>query len=239
MSKPTEQGSHAGRPKSGRSRSEIVREAKVRYRIRLKEEGKVFVSVPISQQANMLLKETAESVGKTATSLMTELLEEAAMQWSPSKAPPILQGNFRCPEREQLHNRFAEKLIINPLLTRKLVSFQASKAAAFYRWLKYKEAFSPELVDYLYDMAHGTSRRPIHVLDPFAGTGTALTRACARAWQATGIELMPIGTHALKARFIADRVSVDEFEKAVRGLARLDWEKGKMTYSFPDRKSVV
>jgi len=54
-----------------------------------------------------------------------------------------LRWKLSLPEREQLHNRFAEKLVINPLLTRKLVSFQASKAAAFYRWLKYKEAFSP------------------------------------------------------------------------------------------------
>ena len=38
MSTPKEQGL-PGRPKSGRSRSEILRDAKVRYRIRLKEEG--------------------------------------------------------------------------------------------------------------------------------------------------------------------------------------------------------
>ena len=174
MSKPTKQGPQAGRPKSGRSRSEILHEAKLRYRIPPKAEGKVVISIPISQEANMLLKENADSAGKTATALMTELLEEAANQWRPSNRPAILDGNFRSAEREQLHKRFAEKLVINPLLTRKMVSFQASKSAAFYRWLRYKEAFSPELVDYLYDMAQGNSRRPLHVLDPFAGTGTAL-----------------------------------------------------------------
>src|SRR6059036_1183215 len=141
MNKPTDQGPHAGRPKGGRSRSQSLREARVSYRTGLKAEGKVVVSVPISEEANLLLKESAESVGKTATALMTQLLEEAANQWSPSNPPAILNGNFRSAEREQLHKRFAAKLVINPLLTRKMVSFQASKATAFYRWLKYKEAF--------------------------------------------------------------------------------------------------
>src|SRR5882762_9165472 len=173
MAKPQKQGPPPGRPKSGRSRPEILREAKVRYRIRLKEQGKVMVSVPISHEANLLLKEGAESSGKTATALMTDLLEEAARQWSAPRRPAIINGQSRSLERDALDSRFRDKLIINPLLTRKLVSFQASKGAAFYRWLKYKEAFSPELVDYLYDAAQGNSRKRLHVLDPFAGTGTA------------------------------------------------------------------
>src|SRR5205085_12358278 len=69
MSKPTDAGSHLLREKSGRSRSKRVREAKLRYRIRLKKEGKVVVSIPLSHGANMLLKENAESVWKTATAL--------------------------------------------------------------------------------------------------------------------------------------------------------------------------
>ena len=44
---------------------------------------------------------------------------------------------------------------------------------------------------------------------------------------------MPVGTHALKARFVADRVNVEQFEKSLRALSRLDWEKGKNSYSFP------
>lgn len=230
---PHKQGPPAGRPKSGRSRPEILREAKVRYRLRLKEQGKVTVSVPISQEANLSLKEGAESSGKTATALMTDLLEEAARQWSASRTPLVVNGLGGSPERDALHARFAEKLIVNPLLTRKLVSFQASKTAPFYRWLKYKEAFSPELVDYLYDLVQGSNSKTLHVLDPFAGTGTALTRACARGWHASGIELMPVGTHALKARFLSDRVNVESFEKALRQLSRLDWSKGKNGYAFP------
>jgi DNA modification methylase len=232
MSKPKKQAS-PGRPRSGRSRSEILREAKVRYRIRLKEQGKVVVSLPISEEANLILKDGAESSGQSATALMTDLLEQAAQQWSAARTPALFSSPSRSPERSALHSRFAQKLVVNPLLTRKLVSFQASKTAPFYRWLKYKEAFSPELVDYIYDSAQGTSRKPLHVLDPFAGTGTALTRACARGWQATGIELMPVGTHALKARFLADRVNIESFEKALRALARFDWKKTSRSYSFP------
>jgi DNA modification methylase len=233
MANQKEKRPNAGRPRSGKARSAILREAKVRYRLRLKEDGKVTITLPISQEANMLLKESATASGQSTTALMTELLEHAAKEMAFSKAPAILNMSPGSPERETLHGRFEQKLIVNPVLTRRLVSFQASKTAPFYRWLKYKEAFSPELVDYVYDAVQGTSHKPLQVLDPFAGTGTALTRACARGWQATGIELMPVGTHALKARFLADRVKADSFEKCLRALQRLDWGGGKSGYSFP------
>lgn len=223
-----------GRPRSGRSRSESLREAKARYRARLRDEGKVLVTVPLSQEANVALRETAESSGKSATALMTELLEEAANRCS-STHMSSEDGEVFQNERARLEARYRSKLVINPLLTRKLVSFQASKNAAFYRWLKYKEAFSPELVDYLYDLV-APRKSKLHVLDPFAGTGTALTRACARGWQATGIEVLPVGTHALKARFLADSVDLDEFERTARALSKLDWSKETGAYRFPHIK---
>ena len=55
-------------------------------------------------------------------------------------------------ERGALCYRYAEKLSINPDFTRALVSFQANKNAPFYRWLKYKEAFSSKLVSYFLDL---------------------------------------------------------------------------------------
>ncbi|MBX6378936.1 MAG: hypothetical protein IRY95_10390, partial [Clostridia bacterium] len=52
-------------------------------------------------------------------------------------------------ERERLYRRYAHRLVVNPDLTRTLVSFQANKRTPFYRWLKYREAFSAELVRYV------------------------------------------------------------------------------------------
>lgn len=55
--------------------------------------------------------------------------------------------------------------------------------------MKYKEGFSRTLVNYLLD-----KYQPNCVLDPFAGIGTTLLTASGRGLQATGIELMPVGT---------------------------------------------
>ena len=67
--------------------------------------------------------------------------------------------------------RWADKLCIDNMLTRALVSFQANKGRAVYRWFKYKEAFSAGLIEHLlnkYRISKGI------LLDPFAGSGTAL-----------------------------------------------------------------
>ena len=66
---------------------------------------------------------------------------------------------------------FPDTLVVDNALTRKLVSFQANKVRTYYRWYKYKEAFSADLVEYLfrkYEVVNGK------ILDPFAGAGTAL-----------------------------------------------------------------
>jgi len=45
--------------------------------------------------------------------------------------------------------RWANKLRVDNSLTRALVSFQANKGRAIYRWFKYKEAFSAGLVEHV------------------------------------------------------------------------------------------
>jgi len=181
------------------------------------------------------LEEEATAEGKTAAALMTELLEAAVTQRQQVRYPVLRAANATASSsaRIRLHERYANRLVVNPLLTRKLVSFQASKTTPFYRWLKYKEAFSPELVDYLFDCLALARKEGAKVLDPFAGTGTALTRASARRWKGTGIELLPVGVHALHARFVADRVNPAALRRGLAGLNRLDWSKPKPGWRFP------
>ncbi len=180
-----------------------------------------------AESGALTLNEGVESSMFLPTATMISLMTDAVSS-KPAAAP--VDTRAAMDERGRLHRRFAARLEVNPLLTRQLVSFQASKSAPFYRWLKYKEAFSPDLVEYLYDQLAATIQ-PRHVLDPFAGTGTALTRACARGWQATGIELMPVGAAALRARLLADEVSAREFERELDLLRRSEWENGK--FHFP------
>ncbi len=114
--------------------------------------------------------------------------------------------------RTALYRKYADKLIINQELTRQLVSFQANKSTPFYRWLKYKEAFSSEFVRYVLNKFKPASKSIPYVLDPFAGAGTTLTTATKAGWQACGIELLPVGAAAIRARLLADIVSVKSFQ---------------------------
>jgi DNA modification methylase len=97
--------------------------------------------------------------------------------------------------------RWANKLRVDNSLTRALVSFQANKGRAVYRWFKYKEAFSAGLVEHVlrrYRIARGI------VLDPFAGSGTALFAAGGLGMKAEGIELLPIGQNIIATKQLID-----------------------------------
>ena len=91
-------------------------------------------------------------------------------------------------ERRKLEDRFEGRLAVNPLLTRRAVSYQGNRRAPGFRWMKYKEGFSQALVERLLD-----EFRPSDVLDPFAGIGTTPLIAAGRGLRATGIEIMPVG----------------------------------------------
>ncbi|MEW6651729.1 MAG: DNA methyltransferase, partial [Chloroflexota bacterium] len=102
---------------------------------------------------------------------------------------------------QRLQDQFSGKLMVQPALTRQLVSFQANKSRPVYRWYKYKEAFSASLVEYFlakYKISDGT------LLDPFAGSGTALFAASAMGINAVGIELLPIGQQIITTKKILE-----------------------------------
>lgn len=94
-------------------------------------------------------------------------------------------------ERLALHNRFENQLSVNPALTRRAVSYQGNRNAPGFRWMKYKEAFSRELVERLID-----EFQPRSVLDPFSGIGTTPLIAAGKGLGATGIEIIPVGVMA-------------------------------------------
>lgn len=97
--------------------------------------------------------------------------------------------------------KWRSHMAIQPRLSRSLVSFQANRGKAVYRWYKYKEAFSADLVDYLLDITHVRKGR---LLDPFAGSGTALFAAAAMGIHAEGIELLPIGQSIISTKRLID-----------------------------------
>ncbi|HIJ71963.1 MAG TPA: site-specific DNA-methyltransferase [Planctomycetes bacterium] len=102
--------------------------------------------------------------------------------------------------RSELENHFRSILKIDPRLTRKIVSFQNNKDKAFYRWYKYKEAFSSTLVEYFiskYNIPKGV------IFDPFAGIGTTLFASSLLGYDAEGIELLPIGHEIIESRVFA------------------------------------
>ncbi|MFH1322723.1 MAG: DNA methyltransferase [Methanobacteriota archaeon] len=131
----------------------------------------------------------------------------------------------------KLSQHFNEKSIVQPALTRQLVSFQANKTMASYRWYKYKEAFSAPLVEYLLSRYGIESGK---VLDPFAGSGTTLFAASAVCMDVDGIELLPIGQQIIAARSCLEReFTADDFAAVKQWLKNCPWKKSQVRYPLP------
>jgi hypothetical protein len=140
----------------------------------------------------------------------------------------------RTAQRDELQRRYAEGLVVNPDLNRSLISFQSNKTSPFYRWFKFKEAFSHEFVRYVLTRFPCGTRRAGRILDPFAGAGTTLTTATKEGWHATGIELLPVGTAAMQARLLADTVDPAAFERELKRLSRFSFRTSVAAgYRFP------
>lgn len=115
-------------------------------------------------------------------------------------------------QRGALYNKFKSKIIHNPCLDRTLVSFQANKEAQF-SWFKYREGFSEKLVKYLIETL---KPKPGALLDPFSGVGTSLFTASDLNWRTIGIELLPVGVFAIKAKINARTVDVEALSSTLR-----------------------
>jgi hypothetical protein len=131
-----------------------------------------------------------------------------------------------------LEKKYSSKLKINSDLSRKIVSFQQNKAEPIFQWFSYREGFSKQLVDYLFNDFNLLCDH--NVLDPFAGSGATLF--CAQAFGASsqGFELLPVGKF-----FVDSRLKVNELgalkiiDLATKLLTDNAWKECKdLTYEF-------
>jgi DNA modification methylase len=106
--------------------------------------------------------------------------------------------------RTALYEKFQARISMNPVLDRTLVSFQGNKHTPFSSWFKYREGFSEALVSYLLKQL---KPEPGILLDPFSGAGSALFGASTLGWRTQGVEVLPVGIHATKARIVASRMN--------------------------------
>lgn len=142
----------------------------------------------------------------------------------------VLAEIERLDERWLQH--FQGKFVVQPSLTRPLVSFQANKNRPVYRWYKYKEAFSASLVEHLLLKYRITKGK---ILDPFAGSGTALFAASAAGIDADGIELLPIGQQIIATKQVLDsEFTAGDFEELQRWSALRVWESSETRVPLPE-----
>ena len=130
----------------------------------------------------------------------------------------------------ELESYFKSKFHVQSSLTRSLVSFQANKNRPVYRWYKYKEGFSASLVEHFLQK-YGVTRGKI--LDPFAGSGTALFTASAMGLEADGVELLQIGQQIISTkRLLESEFTSDDFDELQR------WAKNPVWLDSKERISL-
>ena len=122
----------------------------------------------------------------------------------------------------ELEQQFEEVQRVETALTRKIVSFQDNKSKPFYRWYKYKEAFSASLVHYLLEKYRTPSGK---IFDPFAGIGTTLFASASLGYDSEGIELLPVGQVIIQNRAYA------EFKISSKDIAVLKKWKNKQPWN--------
>ena len=96
------------------------------------------------------------------------------------------------------------------------MNWKGNAEAPIHRWLRYREAYSPNLITKL-----GLGDR---ILDPFCGCGSILIGAAERGFKSTGIDINPMAVFATKVKLTplsrsqitAVRKFVEELGEAVK-----------------------
>lgn len=131
----------------------------------------------------------------------------------------------------QLFNKYKDAIFIDSTLNRKLVSYQGNKEKPIYRWYKFKEAFSSELVNALFS-EYGIENG--NILDPFAGSGTALFTASNLGIYCDGIELLPLAQEIIDARINAEfLLKPEEIAFIQEWVTKKQWELGSANIPLP------
>ncbi|MEA5506370.1 site-specific DNA-methyltransferase [Halotia wernerae UHCC 0503] len=138
--------------------------------------------------------------------------------FSPLSQYPSIAYSFI--QRFKLYEKFKAKIVNNSDLDRKLVSSQANKQVPFSSWFKYREGFSEQLVTYL---IQELKPQPGILIDPFLGSGSSLFAANALMWQTIGVELLPVGIFAVKARIIAQQIDIKLLNKTILDLKKINF----------------
>ncbi|MDR3136500.1 MAG: site-specific DNA-methyltransferase [Coriobacteriales bacterium] len=122
-------------------------------------------------------------------------------------------ANALCEEsaRQALEDKYMGITEITDIFNRQSVSYQLSKRDCLHRWLKYKEGFSANLVETLFEeMEIGKGER---VLDPFLGSGTTALVAQMQGINSIGFDIMPTTAVALFAKGNILRYNVQELHR--------------------------
>jgi site-specific DNA-methyltransferase (cytosine-N4-specific) len=145
-------------------------------------------------------------------------------------------------ERINLENRYKSILKVISTQNRRSVSFQLNKNRGVFGWFKYREGFSPDLVEtYLRDMTlnHGDL-----VMDPFMGSGTTALVAAKLGFDSIGFDILPTSEIAIKAKGNLMSYDVQEIRDMMKWVSALKVPSSytgrvnsvKITYSaYPDK----
>lgn len=134
----------------------------------------------------------------------------------PAPVPPTAWSNYRddlrparrTAERSALASRYDGALVDRLELGRVVGGHQRTEP--LYSVVPYKEAFSPDLVRHILDIAGiGTGR----LLDPFAGAGTSLLVAAERGLAAVGVDILPFSAFAANTLLHAPLVRWDDVDQ--------------------------
>ena len=128
---------------------------------------------------------------------------------------------------------YFDKLVVNEALNRAIVSFQANKKVPVYRWYKFKEGYSTQLVEYCLNYAFESGTEVEEVLDPFSGTGTTVTRSAEHGYTATGVEILPVANAVTKARIHFHKANADIFRQYLSKLRDFDFSQSTGEFIFP------
>jgi hypothetical protein len=118
--------------------------------------------------------------------------------WDHLKRPGAARTGTR--HRDELAQRFAAVTELRPELGRHVGA--SGRDLPVYRWVPYKEAYSPALVHAVLNhlgLTNGT------LFDPFCGAGTSLLVAAERGLSAVGVERLPYAAYAAQTTLAAHR----------------------------------